>query len=173
MERAAKEALVTVLHEVFNTAGVVVVTHYSGLSVAQMTELRSRARQAGVQVRIVKNTLARRAVEGSRFECLKEHLVGPLAMAASSDPIAVAKVVSDFAKDHGDLKITVGAMDGSILESGEIQALAKLPGREELLAKLMGTMQAPIQKLVTTMNEVPTAFVRALAAVNENRSGAA
>ena len=94
-------------------------------------------------------------------------------MAASSDPVAVAKVVSDFAKDHGDLKITVGAMDGSILESREIQALAKLPGREELLAKLMGTMQAPIQKLVSTMNEVPTAFVRVLAAVHENRSGAA
>ena len=80
-------------------------------------------------------------------------------------------MVSDFAKDHGDLKIRVGAMDGSVLESTEIQALAKLPGRDELLARLMGTMQAPVQKLVATLNEIPTAFVRTLAAIQENQSG--
>jgi large subunit ribosomal protein L10 len=95
-----------------------------------------------------------------------------VAFAASEDPVAVAKVLSNFAKDHGDLKITVGAMDGALISVDEISALSKLPGRDELLSRLIGTMQAPISKFVSTLHEVPTKFVRTLAAVRDNKQEA-
>lgn len=167
-----KKAVVAEVSEALSGAQAAVLAEYRGLSVAQMTELRRQAREAGVFLRVVKNTLARRAVEGSDFACLQGELVGPLAFAASNDPVAVAKTLSNFAKDNEKLLIKSGAMSGKVMSSDEIKALAILPGREELLATLLGTMQAPIQKFVQTLNEVPAGFVRVLAAVRDSKQAA-
>ena len=167
-----KKAVVAEVSQAIVGAQAAVVAEYRGLTVAQMTELRRKARESSVFLRVVKNTLAKRAISGSEFECLADQLVGPLAFAASEDPVAVAKVLSLFAKDNEKLLIKSGAMGGKVISLEEIQALAKLPGREELLAKLLGTMQAPIQKFVQTLNEVPTSFVRVLAAVRDQKQAA-
>lgn len=167
-----KKAVVAEVTENISGAQAAILAEYRGLTVSQMTGLRADARQAGVFLRIVKNTLTKRAVEGSDFECLQQHLVGPLALAASEDPVAVAKVLSNFAKQHDDLKIVAGAMNGVLLSEDEIKALAKLPGRDELLAQLIGVMQAPVQKFVQTLNEVPGSFVRTLAAVQDAKEAA-
>src|ERR1044071_7969283 len=132
----------------------VIVAEYRGLDVGRVTQLRSKARKSGLYLRVLKNTLARRAVQGTPFEKLSDQMVGPLIYGISDDPVAGAKVLSEFAKDN---------------EQFVIKALALLPGRDELLAKLMGTMQAPVAKLVRTMNEVPGKFVRTLAALKEQR----
>ena len=164
-----KKAVVSAVAEQIANANATILAEYRGLSVTQMTGLRTAAREAGVFVRIVKNTLARRVVAGSQFECLQDHFVGPLALATSEDPVAVAKVLSEFAKQNQRLQIKVGAMNGAVLNSTEIAALAKLPGRDELLAKLVATMQAPVQKFVATLNEVPSKWVRTLAAVRDSK----
>ncbi len=164
-----KKAVVSEVAEQIANANATILAEYRGLSVTQMTGLRTAAKEAGVFVRIVKNTLARRVVAGSQFECLQDHLVGPLALATSEDPVAVAKVLSEFAKQNDRLQIKVGAMNGAVLNSTEIAALAKLPGRDELLAKLVATMQAPVQKFVATLNEVPSKWVRTLAAVRDSK----
>lgn len=148
------------------------LAEYRGLTVAQMTDLRKRAREAQVYLRVVKNTLARRAVEGSQYECLKDQFIGPLAVAISKDPVAAAKVLSEFAKENGSLRIKAGAMAGKLMSIEQVQALARLPSREELLAILLCTMQAPIQKFVQTLNEVPAKFVRVLAAVRDSKQTA-
>ena len=160
-----KQAVVEEVSGVLSASQAAVVAEYRGLTVSEMTDLRRRARDAGVFLRVVKNTLARRAVKDSEFECLEQHFAGPLALAASEDPVAVAKVLSNFAQDNERLAIRAGAMSGALLSVPEIQALAKLPGREELLATLVATLQAPVQKFVRTLNEVPAKFVRTLAAV--------
>ncbi len=167
-----KKALVAEVSDAMSNAQAAVLAEYRGLSVAQMTALRSQAREAGVYVRVLKNTLAKRVVEGSDFECLSDHFVGPVALAASEDPVAVAKVMSNFAKDNDILQIKVGAMNGAEMSMQEISALAKLPSREELLAKLMGTMQAPVAKLAQTLNEVPGKFVRTLSAYQASKEAA-
>ena len=167
-----KKGVVSEVAERLSSSNATILAEYRGLSVAQMMGLRSEARNAGVFLRIVKNTLARRVVEGSQFECLQEHFVGPLAIAASEDPVAVAKVLSEFSKTNKDLRIKVGAMNGGVLDAAGIEALAKLPGRQELLATLLATMNAPIQKFVSTLNEIPGKFVRTLAAVRDNQETA-
>ncbi|MEJ2107335.1 MAG: 50S ribosomal protein L10 [Acidiferrobacteraceae bacterium] len=165
-----KKAVVSEVSGAITDAQAAILAEYRGLTVAQMTELRKQAREAGVFFRVVKNTLARRAVDGSDFACLQDQLVGPLAFAASTDPVAVAKVLSQFAKDNDKLVIKAGAMGGKVISLAEVQALAKLPSREELLATLVGTMQAPVAKFVRTLNEVPSAFVRTLAAVRDSKA---
>ena len=129
-----KKAVVTEVTDVLSAAQATILAEYRGLTVAQMTDLRNSARESGVYLRVVKNTLARRAVDGSPFECLQEHMVGPLAYAIAEDPAACAKVLKNFAKDNGEFTIKVGAMSGKLLTEDEITALSKLPGREELLA---------------------------------------
>ena len=166
-----KRAIVEQVSSALAGSQAAIVAEYSGLTVAKMTELRRQAREHGVFLQIVKNTLARRAVKDSDFACLDEHLVGPLALAAAEDPVAVAKVLSKFQKDNDVFAIKAGAMSGNLLSAEEIQRLASLPGREELLAKLVGTLQAPIQKFVQTLNEVPSKFVRTLAAVRDSEAG--
>jgi len=168
-----KKAVVAEVAEQFKGAQAAVVAEYRGLTVAQMTELRSRARKSQVYLRVVKNTLAERAVHGSSFECLKDQFTGPLALAISKDPVAVAKLLSEFAKDNDKLKLRVGAMSGKLMSLAQVQALAKLPSREQLLATLAGTLQAPIVKFVRTLNEVPSKFVRTLAAVRDAKGSAA
>jgi large subunit ribosomal protein L10 len=167
-----KKAVVEQVSKALAGAQAAIVAEYRGLTVAKMTELRREARDAGVYLKVVKNTLARRALKDSDFECLDQHFVGPLALAASEDPVAVAKVLSRFQKDNDVFAIKAGAMSGNVLSHDEIQALAKLPGRDELLAILVGTLQAPVQKFVQTLNEVPSKFVRTLAAVRDAREAA-
>jgi large subunit ribosomal protein L10 len=164
-----KKAVVSEAMQIFSAAQAAVLAEYRGLSVAQITELRSEARNNGVDIRVVKNTLARRSVFGTPFECLSDHFVGPVLISSAGDPIAVAKVVSKFAKDHEALKIMVGVMNGDLIDKSTIQMLAKLPGRDELLATLMATMNAPLEKFVRTLNEVPGKLVRTMAAYRDSR----
>lgn len=162
-----KKQVVEDVSAVVSNSVAAIVAEYRGLTVEQMKVLRREAHDNNVFVRVVKNTLLRRAVKDTDFACLDEHLVGPLAFAASEDPVAVAKILAKYAKQYDALNIKVGSMAGSLLNEADIKALAQLPSREELLAKLMGTMQAPIAKFVQTLNEIPTKFVRGLAAVRD------
>ena len=143
-----------------------------GMPVAAMTQLRAKARASGVYFRVVKNTLVRRAVAETPFAQLAEKMVGPLAYGIGPDPVAVAKVLNDFAKGNDRFVIAGGAMPGQVMSAKDISALASLPSRDELLAKLAGTLQAPIAKFVRTLNEVPSKFVRTLAAVRDAKSAA-
>jgi large subunit ribosomal protein L10 len=154
-------------------AQAIVIAEYRGLPVGQATQLRAQARASGVYLRVLKNTLARRAVQGTPFEKLAEKMVGPLAYGISEDPVAAAKVLHAYAKTNDKLVIMGGAMPNQVMTAKEIGALATLPSREQLLATLMGTMQAPITKFVQTLNEVPSRFVRTLAAVRDQKEKAA
>src|SRR4051812_6648449 len=154
-------------------AQAVIVAEYRGLDVGRVTQLRSKARKSGLYLRVLKNTLARRAVQGTPFEKLSDQMVGPLAYGISDDPVAAAKVLHAYAKSNDKLVIKAGAMPHYVMTAKEVGNLATLPGREELLAKLLGTMQAPIAKFVQTLNEVPSKFVRIVAAVRDQREKAA
>ena len=164
-----KKAVVSEAVQIFSAAQAAVLAEYRGLSVAQITELRSEARNNGVDIRVVKNTLARRSVSGTPFECLADHFLGPVLLSSAGDPIAVATVVSTLATDHEALKIMVGVMNGDLIDKSTIQMLAKLPGRDELLATLMATMNAPLEKFVRTLNEVPGKLVRTMVAYRDSR----
>jgi large subunit ribosomal protein L10 len=162
-----KEAVVAEVAKQVSTAQAIVLAENRGMPVSDMTQLRAKARASGVYFRVVKNTLVRRAVAGTPFEKLSDKMVGPLAYGISRDPVAVAKVLNDFAKTHEKFVIMAGAMPGTVMSTKDVAALAALPSREELIAKLMGTMQAPIARFVRTLNEVPGKFVRTLAAVRD------
>ena len=167
-----KQAVVGEIAAQLGKAQSVIVAEYRGLDVGAVTDLRSRARKAGLYLRVLKNTLARRAVKGTPFEKLSEQMVGPLMYGISQDPVAGAKVLQAFAKENEKFVIRGGAMPNVLMSVKDVKALATMPSREELPAKLMGTMQAPIVKLVRTMNEVPGKFVRTLAAVRDAREKA-
>jgi len=167
-----KKAVVARLSETLAQAQTVVLAENRGLEVQDMTQLRAKARSQGVYLRVLKNTLARRAVTGTPFEKLSEQMVGPLAYGISKDPVAAAKVLNEFAKGNDKFVIKAGAMPNQVMSSKEVAALAALPSREQLLAKLMGTMQAPVAKFVRTLNDVPGKFVRALAAVRDQKQSA-
>lgn len=167
-----KKAVVTQLSERLAQAQSIVLAENRGLEVQDMTQLRAKARSQGVYLRVLKNTLARRAVTGTPFEKLSEHMVGPLAYGISNDPVAAAKVLNEFAKGNEKFVIKAGAMPNQVMSANEVAALAALPSREQLLAKLLGTMQAPVAKFVRTLNEVPGKFVRALAAVRDQKQPA-
>ena len=154
------------------TAQSSVVAEYRGLDVASVTVLRKNARASGVYLRVLKNSLARKAIVGTPFEALSTKLVGPLIYAISADPVAAAKVLSAFAKDNEKLAIKAGALPNSVLDVNGVKALATMPSRDELLSKLLGTMQAPIAQFVRTLNEVPTKFMRGLAAVRDQKQAA-
>jgi large subunit ribosomal protein L10 len=151
-------------------AQAIVLAENRGMAVAAMTQLRAKARASGVYFRVMKNTLVRRAVADTPFASLADQMVGPLAYGISADPVAVAKLLSDFAKGNEKFVIAGGAMPGQLMSARQISALAALPSREELIARLLGTMQGPIVKLVRTMNEVPGKFVRTLAAVRDAKA---
>ena len=150
----------------------VIIAEYRGLDVASATVLRKTARESGVYLRVLKNTLVRRAVVGTPFEELSSQLTGPLIYGISADPVAAAKVLATFAKTNDKLVIKGGALPNNILSQEGVKALATMPSREELLSKLLGTMQAPIAQFVRTLNEVPTKFVRGLAAVRDQKEAA-
>ena len=150
----------------------IIVAEYRGLDVAAVTVLRKTARESGVYLRVLKNTLARRALSGTPFEGLSEQLTGPLIYAVSQDPVGAAKVLSAFGKENDKLVVKAGALPNSVLDAQGVKALATMPSREELLSKLLGTMQAPVAQFVRTLNEVPTKFVRGLAAVRDQKQAA-
>ena len=167
-----KQAVVAEVGAEVARAKAIILAENRGLEVEQMTELRRRARNAGIYLRVVKNTLARRAVADTPFAGLAEKMVGPLAYGISSDPVAVAKVLHEFAKGNEKFAIKGGAMGTYVMTSKEVASLATMPSREELLAKLLGTMQAPVAQFVRTLNEVPSRFVRVLAAVRDAKDAA-
>lgn len=150
----------------------IIVAEYRGLDVAAVTVLRKTARESGVYLRVLKNTLARRALADTPFSGLSGQLTGPLIYAISTDPVGAAKVLSAFGKTHEKLVVKAGALPNSVLDADGVKALATMPSREELLSKLLGTMQAPVAQFVRTLNEVPTKFVRGLAAVRDQKQAA-
>ena len=168
-----KQAVVSEIAAQLAKAQAVIVAENRGLPVEVVTGLRAKARKSGLYLRVLKNTLARRAVKGTPFEKLAEQMSGPLMYGIAQDPVAGAKVLSEFAKDNELFVIKGGAMPNAMMSVKDVKALATMPSREELLAKLVGTMQAPIVKLVRTMNEVPGKFVRTLAAVQAAKEKAA
>lgn len=167
-----KKAVVAEVSAQVAKAQAIIVAEYRGLEVGDMTQLRAKARQSGIYFRVLKNSLARRAVADTPFAGLSEHMVGPLAYGIGSDPVAAAKVLHEFAKGNEKFVIKAGAMTNFVMSKKDVANLATMPSREELLSKLMGTMQAPIAKFVRTLNEVPTKFVRGLAAVRDQKQAA-
>jgi len=165
-----KQATVAEIGAHVATAQAIVIAEYRSLPVGDMTALRKKARESGVYFRVLKNTLARRAVADTPFKELAQKMSGPLAYGMCADPVAVAKVLHEYAKANDKLVITAGAMPGVMMSPKEVAALASMPSRQELLATLVGTMQAPVVKFVRTLKEVPGKFVRAIAAVNEQKA---
>lgn len=150
-----KKAIVAEVASVASTAKSLVAAEYRGMSVAELTALRSNARKSGVYLRVVRNTLARRALEGSDFSCMQETLTGPLLLAFSSDePSDAPKVISSFAKDHKNLIIKAGAFNGKLMQPADVAKLAAMPSRDMAIAMLMGVMKAPVAKLVRTLAAV-------------------
>lgn len=171
---ADKKAIVAEVNETANTALSAVLADYHGVPVASMTELRVRAREAGVNVRVVRNTLAIRAFEGTEYECLKDVLVGPTLFGFSiDDPGAAARVFKDFAKENEAFEIKALSIGGKVLPADQIDALAKMPTRDEALAQLMAVMKAPVDKLARTLNDIPGRITRAVAAVRDQKQEAA
>ena len=168
-----KQAMVAEVAAKLAAAQAIIVAEYRGLDVGRVTQLRAKARKSGLYLRVLKNTLARRAVKGTPFESLSEQMVGPLMYGIAADPVAGAKVLSEFARENELFVIRGGAMPGSRMSDKDVKALALLPSREQLLAQLVGTLQAPIAKLVRTMNEVPARFARTLAAYRDSKEKAA
>ncbi|CAM5505920.1 50S ribosomal protein L10 [Eoetvoesiella caeni] len=154
------------------TAESIIIAEYRGLDVASVTVLRKQARESGVYLRVLKNSLVRRAVAGTPFEALTAQMTGPLMYGISKDPVSAAKVLAGFAKTNDKLAIQGGALPNNVLGQDGVMALATMPSREELLSKLLGTMQAPVAQFVRTLNEVPTKFVRGLAAVRDQKEAA-
>jgi len=167
-----KKALVAEVAEVAAKAQSVVAAEYRGLTVGQMTELRAKARKQGVYMRVVKNTLARKALAGTSFEAVGPKLKGPLVLAFSKDdPGAAARVVKDFAKANEKLVATLVSLGGQVLPAKDLDTVASLPTREQALSMLLGTLKAPSQKLVSTLAAVPSKLVRTLAALAELKKG--
>ncbi len=168
-----KKTIVSEVAEVADKAFSAIAAEYRGLSVDEMTDLRVQARNAGVYLRVVKNSLARRAFEGTEFECMSEGLTGPLVLAFSQeDPGSAARVINDFAKDHEKLEVKLVSIGGKLLEPGEIKTLAKMPTYDQAISMLMAVMKAPVEKLARTMNEVPGKLVRTVAAVKDAKQAA-
>lgn len=168
-----KKEIVTEVSEIASDSVAAVVALYRGLTVTQMTELRAKARASGVYLRVVRNTLARRAVEGTEFECLQASLIGPVVLAFSrTEPSAAARLVRDFSKDNDKLEVKVLAVGGNLYEAAQLAAIAKLPTKDEAIAQLMSVMQAPITKFVRTLNEPTAKLVRTFAALRDQKSAA-
>jgi len=169
-----KKSIVAEVNVIAADALSAIAAEYRGLTVEEMTELRVRARQGGVYLRVVKNTLARRALEGTEFECMNEGLVGPLVLAFSQeDPGAAARLIKDFAKEHDKLVTRLVSVGGELLAAGDIERLASMPTRDQAISMLMAVMKAPVEKLARTLNEVPGKLVRTVAAVRDQKQASA
>jgi large subunit ribosomal protein L10 len=149
MDRAQKKESVAFLKDVFSSSATVVVVRNNGLTVAEMTDLRNQMREAGASLKVAKNRLARLALEGSELESIGEYLAGPTALGYSEDPVAPAKILVKFSKDHEDLEVLGGAMGTTSLDVNAVKALADLPSLDELRGKIVGLLQAPAGKLAS------------------------
>ena len=169
-----KKTIVSEVATVAQQALSVVAAEYSGLTVGQLTQLRKTARQSNVYMRVVRNTLARRALEGTQFACMQQSLVGPLLLAFSNeDPGAAARLIRDFIKTNDKLVVKALAIDNQLLPAEGLAQLADLPTRDEAIALLMSVMKAPITKLVRTMAEPHAKLVRTVAAIRDAKESAA
>lgn len=165
-----KRQIVAEVNEIAASALSAVVADYRGLTVAEMTEMRVKARASGVYVRVVRNTLAKRAVEGTEYACLDEAFVGPTLVAFSQeDPGSAARLLKEYAKEHQALEVKALAIGGTMLSADQIDRVALLPTLDQARSMLLSVMQAPVVKLVRTLNEVPTQLVRAVAAVRDQK----
>ena len=166
----AKKQVVAEVSEIANQALSAVVAEYRGLTVADMTDLRVKARESGVYLRVIRNTLARRAVEGTEFECMQDALTGPVICAFSQDdPGAAARLLKDYSKEFEAMNVTAVAIGGELLGADQLDAVASLPTYEEALEKLMSVMNGPITKLTRTINDIPGRVVRVVAAVKDTK----
>ena len=159
----SKKAIVEEVNSVAAAAPSAIAAEYIGLTVTELTELRNAAREAGVYLKVVRNTLARRALENTQFECMRDNLVGPLLLVFSNDePGSAAKVVRNFAKSNEKLEVKLITLDGNLLEPSEITKLANLPSLDEARSMLLGLLSSPLTKFVRTISEPPSKFARVL-----------
>jgi large subunit ribosomal protein L10 len=168
-----KKAIVAEVSDVASSALSAIAAEYRGLTVDQMTALRRQARSNGVYLRVVKNSLARRAVENTDFACMQEGMTGPLILAFSqTDPGAAARVIKDFAKEHKLLEVKLVSIGGKMLAPSDIDVLATMPTYDQAISMLMAVMKAPVEKLARTMKEVPGKLVRTVAAIKDAKEAA-
>lgn len=168
-----KKAVVAEVADVASKALAAVAAEYRGLTVGEMTELHVKAREGGVFLKVAKNTLVSRAVEGTEYECMQEALTGPLLLAFSmEDPGAAARLVKDYSKDHDKLIARLVAVGGQLYDASELERLSKLPTYDQAIAILMSVMKAPIEKFVRTLAEPHAKLVRTVAAVRDAKQAA-
>ena len=168
-----KKAVVAEVSEVAKSAHSAVAAEYRGITVEKMTQMRAKARNEGVYLKVAKNTLVKRAVEGTEFECMAEELTGPLLFAFSiEDPGAAARLIKDFSKGEDKLVVRLVAMGAKLYQASELERLASLPTRDQAISMLMGVMKAPIEKFVRTLAEPHTKLVRTIAAVRDSKQAA-
>jgi len=168
-----KQSIVAAVNSVASSALSAVVADYRGLTVSQMTNLRKQAREQGVFLKVVRNTLARRAVEGTEYECLKDSLVGPTVIAFSqADPGAAARLLKDFSKGNDKLQVKALSVGGKVYGAKDIDILATLPTKDQAISQLMSVIQGPVAKLARTLNEVPGKLVRTIAAIKDAKDAA-
>ena len=168
-----KQAVVAEVAEVAASAFSVVAAEYRGLTVVEMTELRQKARESGVYLRVIKNTLVRKAVENTEFECIQGALSGPLVIAFSmDDPGCAARLVKDFSKNHEKLETQFVSVSGQLLEASELERLSKLPTKDQAISMLMSVMKAPVEKFVRTLAEPHAKLVRTVDAVRVQKQAA-
>lgn len=166
-----KQAVVAEVAAVAAAAPALIAAEYSGLNVAEMTALRRSARDAGIYLRVVRNTLARRAFEGTQFDCMRSTLTGPLLLAFSNDePGSAAKVIRDFAKENGKLVVRLISLDGRLLDSAEIESIANLPSLDQARSMLLGLLQAPLGKFLRVLSEPEAKLLRLLDARREQQT---
>ena len=164
MDRGQKEELVASMHQTFEDSAMVVVTHYSGMTVAEMGDLRSQMREAGASFKVTKNRLTRRALEGTTYSSLSDMFIGPTAIAYSDDPVAPAKVAVKFAKSNDKLVVLGGALGDEMLDVNGIKALASLPGLDELRAKIVGMISTPATRIAGVLQAPGGQIARVIAA---------
>lgn len=168
-----KKAIVGEVAEVAASAPTAIAAEYIGLNVAEMTELRNQAREAGIYVRVVRNTLAKRALEGTRFDCMRDELTGPLLLAFSNEePGSAAKVIRDFSKKNGKLVVKLISIDGKLLPAGDIEKLASIPSLDEARSQFLGLLQAPLGRFVRVLAEPEAKFARLLGARRDQQQAA-
>lgn len=168
-----KKAIVAEVAEVASNASSLIAAEYSGLTVGQLTALRKESRNAGVYLKVVKNTLARLAIEGTDYACMKDSLVGPMILAFSQeDPAAAARVFKDFVKTNDKLVVKSIALGGKLMDASQLETLSKMPTRDQALGMLAGVLQAPIVKFVRTVAEPNNKLARVLAAIRDQKQAA-
>lgn len=173
MKLEAKQIITEDLHDRFARSAIIVLTDYKGLDVTSINDLRRKLREANIEYQVVKNTLLVRAAEDTEVALIKDHFKGPSAVAISyDDPVAPAKVLTQFAKDNDKLEIKVGVLNGKVLDAQAIKALALLPSREVMLAQLLATLNAVPSSFVRVLAEVPRSMVNVLTAIKDQKEAA-